>query len=170
MERRDVGCSTRGVSTGTATESHYLADSGLYLNPLAHMALDARLQTLAVSRFRATRDFRSRVVVRFCGWSPATAGHGPKPSTLIRMHHVTSPKLQSELQRIIEARHHDPFAVLGRHPQDKESRGAPICLRPGSAYRRRQPAAGADSPTPICSSGRARSSKSRALPVDLARW
>jgi len=30
MERRDVGCSTRGVSTGTLTESHYLADSGLY--------------------------------------------------------------------------------------------------------------------------------------------
>jgi len=33
---------------------------------------------------------------------------------------VTSPKLQPELQRIIEARHHDPFAVLGRHPQDKK--------------------------------------------------
>ncbi|HQD55210.1 MAG TPA: 1,4-alpha-glucan branching protein GlgB [Candidatus Competibacteraceae bacterium] len=33
---------------------------------------------------------------------------------------MTSPKLQSELQRIIEARHHDPFSVLGRHPQDKK--------------------------------------------------
>ncbi len=33
---------------------------------------------------------------------------------------MTSPKLQPELQRIIEARHHDPFAVLGRHPQDKK--------------------------------------------------
>ena len=32
---------------------------------------------------------------------------------------MTSPKLQPELQRIVEARHHDPFAVLGRHPQDK---------------------------------------------------
>ncbi|HCB13319.1 MAG TPA: 1,4-alpha-glucan branching enzyme, partial [Gammaproteobacteria bacterium] len=33
---------------------------------------------------------------------------------------MTSPKLNPELQRIIEARHHDPFAVLGRHPQDKK--------------------------------------------------
>ena len=33
---------------------------------------------------------------------------------------MTSPKLQPELQRILEARHHDPFAVLGRHPQDKK--------------------------------------------------
>ena len=33
---------------------------------------------------------------------------------------MTSPKLQPELQRIVEARHHDPFAVLGRHPQDKK--------------------------------------------------
>jgi len=31
---------------------------------------------------------------------------------------VTSPKLNSDLQRLIEARHHDPFALLGRHPQD----------------------------------------------------
>jgi 1,4-alpha-glucan branching enzyme len=36
------------------------------------------------------------------------------------MKNVTSPKLQPELQRIIDARHHDPFAVLGRHPQDKK--------------------------------------------------
>ena len=33
---------------------------------------------------------------------------------------MTSPKLNPELQRIIESRHHDPFAVLGRHPQDKK--------------------------------------------------
>ena len=33
---------------------------------------------------------------------------------------MTSPKLNPELQRIVEARHHDPFAVLGRHPQDKK--------------------------------------------------
>ena len=31
---------------------------------------------------------------------------------------MTSPKLNSDLQRLIEARHHDPFALLGRHPQD----------------------------------------------------
>jgi 1,4-alpha-glucan branching enzyme len=36
------------------------------------------------------------------------------------MNNVTSPKLNPELQRIVEARHHDPFAVLGRHPQDKK--------------------------------------------------
>jgi 1,4-alpha-glucan branching enzyme len=36
------------------------------------------------------------------------------------MKNVTSPKIQPELQRIIDARHHDPFAVLGRHPQDKK--------------------------------------------------
>ena len=28
--------------------------------------------------------------------------------------------LDSERQRISEARHHDPFAVLGRHPDGKE--------------------------------------------------
>jgi len=33
---------------------------------------------------------------------------------------VTSPQLNPELQRLIEARHHDPFALLGRHPQDKK--------------------------------------------------
>jgi len=31
---------------------------------------------------------------------------------------VTSASLTPELQRIVEARHHDPFAVLGRHPTD----------------------------------------------------
>ncbi|MFZ1830174.1 MAG: 1,4-alpha-glucan branching protein GlgB [Candidatus Competibacteraceae bacterium] len=36
------------------------------------------------------------------------------------MNNVTSPKLNPELQRIIESRHHDPFAVLGRHPQDEK--------------------------------------------------
>ncbi|TVR59813.1 MAG: 1,4-alpha-glucan branching protein GlgB [Candidatus Competibacteraceae bacterium] len=36
------------------------------------------------------------------------------------MKNVTSPKIQPELQRIIDARHHDPFAVLGRHSQDKK--------------------------------------------------
>ncbi|MDQ5907963.1 MAG: 1,4-alpha-glucan branching enzyme [Pseudomonadota bacterium] len=33
---------------------------------------------------------------------------------------MTSPKINPELQRIIDSRHHDPFAVLGRHPQDKK--------------------------------------------------
>ncbi|MGE5154233.1 MAG: GlgB N-terminal domain-containing protein, partial [Bdellovibrio bacteriovorus] len=27
-----------------------------------------------------------------------------------------APKLPEPLQRIVEARHHDPFEVLGRHP------------------------------------------------------
>jgi 1,4-alpha-glucan branching enzyme len=36
------------------------------------------------------------------------------------MNNVTSPQLNPELQRLIEARHHDPFALLGRHPQDKK--------------------------------------------------
>lgn len=30
---------------------------------------------------------------------------------------MTNSQLTNDLQRIIEARHHDPFAVLGRHPQ-----------------------------------------------------
>jgi 1,4-alpha-glucan branching enzyme len=30
---------------------------------------------------------------------------------------MTEPHLQSELARITQARHHDPFAVLGRHPE-----------------------------------------------------
>jgi 1,4-alpha-glucan branching enzyme len=33
---------------------------------------------------------------------------------------VTSPELKPELQLLIEARHHDPFALLGRHLQDKK--------------------------------------------------
>ena len=36
-------------------------------------------------------------------------------------HPSLSPALQAELQRIIEARHHDPFAVLGRHVQGDQA-------------------------------------------------
>jgi 1,4-alpha-glucan branching enzyme len=35
---------------------------------------------------------------------------------------VKSPKLDNELRKIAEARHHDPFAVLGKHPFDDHIR------------------------------------------------
>ena len=33
----------------------------------------------------------------------------------MKINHTAKPPLPEELQRIVEARHHDPFAVLGRH-------------------------------------------------------
>jgi 1,4-alpha-glucan branching enzyme len=40
----------------------------------------------------------------------------PKPA------HLLNDSLSSELKRIVAARHHDPFAVLGRHPHDSGER------------------------------------------------
>jgi len=35
---------------------------------------------------------------------------------------MDTPPLDDELKRISDARHHDPLAVLGRHPDGKQTR------------------------------------------------